>query len=501
MPVDIVKFPSFIDKLTLSAQQAAFLRSRAKKKILNCGRFGGKTMWALVDVLNRALELFAARVINGDWWRPGAIVTVGIFTPTEKNQKQLWPMLCDMVPKVPGETDGVPNTHIRQDAKEIVLFGQLGIQIDVVSAWNPDAIRGAGYDIVLIDEAAYLKQPNIYHRQILPLVNRAGFEGIIILASTPLNNFWDKWVLSAREKTGRFKYFEVHEWSCWENPALSKDQEEEILAAREENRAIYEQEYEGKLFVEIPNEEVIQGEAVWDISRIEEVLIQELPVKKLVGPFVAGLDLAWQGTDDLVLTIADEPTGVICHIESFPKMDDPAIYALMDRVRRQWNDPVIWVDRTGSRAKAFWDHIPPAIRAKPVILRRGIERAAITEQLFTKDFLVRSLEQRMTLGKIKIPDPAGFPWETLPWSNQCDQQAEFQQLYNQMVAIRRVTVKFASGNIEYRYRPDPSLGKNRKYRCADDYFDSLLLVNKGLPLIETEHISLEELNEGIMANW
>jgi hypothetical protein len=496
-----VLFPYFADRLTLSRPQHRFLTDASKLKILNCGRYGGKSFLALIEVLWWAFWLYASRIRDRSWWRPGAIVTVGLFAPSEKNFLPLWNTLLDIVPQIPGKApDGFNNTEIMRGEFRVFLFGFLGIQIDLISCWQPDNILGAGYDIVFVDEAARLKRPSIWFQIIKPLVIRAGYFGKVVFASTPLNNHWDQWVLSALQKKGLFANFSPHHWTPFENPRLTKDQYDEIMLERENNPENYRQEYLAELFVDIPAEKVIKGEAVWDGSMLEECY--QADEVKCQGPYVAGFDIAWQGTDDAVVSVMDIPLQFACHLEVFPKTTDQDLLDIMGRTRRQWGDCEIYFDRTGGRARAFAEHIPVSLKAHPLVMRRSIDRNMKADFVVTKDVLVRAMTQRMVLGKLKLPDPEHYPFEKLPWSNEQDQEKNFGQLYREMLSLRRVTVRKADGSEEYLYRPDPVRQKDgRTYKATDNYVDGTILAVRGMPAVVAPRVSVDELERELLNNW
>jgi hypothetical protein len=218
-------------------------------------------------------------------------------------------------------------------------------------------------------------------------------------------------------------------------------------------------------------------------------------------PFAAGLDLAWKGADEAVLPIIDIPTNFVCHLEIFPKTSNQDLYDIVTRSDRQWNQPVFHFDRTGGKATAWAEHIPSHIRSKPLVLRRSVDRNRQFDYVVSKDLLVRSFEQRFTLGKVQFPHEEDYPFEKLPWSSEQDQRKNFAQLYRQMLGMRRITIKKADGNEEYIYRAEATLDRNHKYRAADDCFDGLVITARGLPALQEAHISLEEFEREMASNW
>lgn len=492
MPVVDIKFPSFIDLWTLSAEQAAFINDSSKLKFLCCGRFGGKTFLALIDACFAALRLYATRFVDKTWWRPGPLVTVGIFAPTERNHKAIWKQLTGIIPQIPGTSDGMDNTTVLRGAYSIYLFGFQGIQIDCISCYDADNVRGDYYDIALVDEAAQLRKPTVWSRQIKPMVIRVGCYGKVTILSTPLNNFFDRWCVSARDSKGRFKNFAYHHWTCWENPGLTEDQIEEILIEREEDESTYRQEYLAELFVEHAAEELIAGEKVWNAANLEPIWQTETIICR--GPWVVGLDLAWQGNDNFAAVAIDVPTQFVCHMEVHRKTTDKDLLDIVERLHRQFNNPKFFFDRTGAKAHAWAELLPPTYDIHPLIFRRSIDRNRHADYVVSKDLLIRSLTQRMTLGRLKVPDPDEYDFSTLPWANQQDMQINFKRFKLEALALERKTVKKYDGKEEYLYvpgiYPDPQTGKSVAH---EDTVDGVIVALRGMPAIAEKHVCLDDL--------
>lgn len=504
MAVVRTRWPEFWDKLSLSKPQADFLASRKTLKLLNCGRFGGKSFLAIINLVHDCLRLYATYSADPTWWRLGPRVTAAIFAPQEETYEPLWTMLQSLVPQLPGKTAGRPNTNILQDAKRIELLGPLGIRIECISCWNDDAIRGAGFDVAFVDEAAQLKRESTFWRVIFPLcATRGGYAGRMIVASTPFDNFWDNWVQQARTASGDFRDWELHEWTSWENPRLTDVQRSLILATRENHYTNYAQEYLARLHVKHPTETISEAEQIWDERGIAPILATEHI--ESTGPYLVAVDLAWTGPDDCAVIVVDLPRRLVVHAEVHPKMDDAALLELFDRLNRQWNAPEFWFDRTGGRARVFASFIPAELRARHLIFRRSIDNVSKRNDLVTKDHLVTTLQQRINLRALRIPDPDLYPVTTLPWSGQQDQTANLRRLLREITGMRRVTIERRRGKNterEYQYQAatayDPATQRHRK---TDDLFDALLIASHAMPALVTENASFEEFEQALLSNW
>lgn len=489
----------------MSAHQSRALRSKSKQRLLNCGRFGGKTFVMVLGGIGKAIRLFAEhqRAPYNSWrplTRPGPIVTVGLFAPCEGNQKAMWQYLDDLVPRIPGKTDGMDNTTILRGDGLVYLFGLRGIEFSMISLWNDGGARSGGYDVGIVDEAGLLKRPSIFHQVVKPLVIRAGYYGDLTMGSTPYNNHWDRWCESARDQKGAFRRWEYHHWTCFENPYNTPDKIEEILASRDEDPYGWRREYLAELYVETPAEDTIAGTHVFDDELLGGCYAME--AVKATGPYTCGLDLAWGGTDNAVLAVIDKPTNMVVHLEVYPKTSDQDLLDILGAADTQWGNPDIWFDRTGSRARAFSDFIPSRFRAHPLVFRRSIDRNRHDSFIVSKDLLIRSMTQRMTLGKLRFPHPEEYPFTKLPWANQQDQQRNFKRLYAEMMALKRVTIRRSNGTEEYMYRAERGHDTEaNRYIAHDDCVDAILLAARGLPAVTPSSTALDDLESHLMENW
>jgi len=139
--------------------QAIILNHSARFRVVACGRRFGKTALAKLDVMITANDGGAA------WW----------VLPTLPMAQAVWDDLTALVGQ---------DAQIDRSNKQI-LFPNGGV-IAIKSAYEPDRLRGAGLDSVVIDEAAYCDEavwaalrPSLSDRQ-----------GRALLLSTPRGRNW-----------------------------------------------------------------------------------------------------------------------------------------------------------------------------------------------------------------------------------------------------------------------------------------------------------------------
>jgi hypothetical protein len=178
--------------------QIRIASSPARFKVVANGRRWGKTMLGV--------WLCAKTGIEGGrtWW----------VAPTYKIAREGWRVLSGLAAQIPG-------AEVRRGELEVRWLS--GGVTQVRSADDPQSLRGAGLDGVVMDEAAYI-QEEAWGESIRPaLADRRGWA---LFISTPRGKNWFYHLWS--------KAFELDGWQAWhaptvDNPFIHKD---EIEAAR-----------------------------------------------------------------------------------------------------------------------------------------------------------------------------------------------------------------------------------------------------------------------------
>jgi len=196
--------------------QQQVIRDPARFRVLACGRRAGKT------VLGTVLCLQTAGISGRAWW----------VAPTFPVASIGWRAIKDLARRLPG-------TEVRESERRITLAS--GGEVQVKSADNPDSLRGEGLDLVVIDEAAFVKE-EAWTQALRPALSDR--QGKALFISTPkgrnyFHRLWD----TAKDKP---------DWSAFRFPTSANPNiaPEEIEAAKKLLPAlIFAQEYEA-LFTE-----------------------------------------------------------------------------------------------------------------------------------------------------------------------------------------------------------------------------------------------------------
>jgi phage FluMu gp28-like protein len=275
--------------------------------VVACGRRFGKTETGKILTIDRAL---AGRVC---WW----------ISPTYRMADDVWRSLKTTLD---GEWIDKNETLRRID-----LPG--GGVIRVQSGHDPDALRGAGLDLAVLDEAAFL-HPDVWHAAIRPaLVDRRG-EALFLSTPNGRNWFWGLYMLGQHAANSQ--------WQSWRFPTSANPliDPAEIDAARDLlPEHLFKQEYEAEFLADA-------GAVFRNVDAAATALQQEQAMSG--HRYVMGLDLARRVdyTVCVVLDISTSPVEMVS-IDRFNQVD----WAIqVDRIKAlalRFQVERILVDQTG----------------------------------------------------------------------------------------------------------------------------------------------------------
>ncbi len=189
--------------------------SNARFKVLSAGRRWGKTrlgVWLCLEQAWRGKR---------SWW----------IAPTYSMALEGWKDLRNI---------GIEyGTVVKEGEKTIIT--PTGGMVSIKSADNPDRLRGAGLDFVVLDECAFMKQ-NVWAEVVRPtLTERRG--GALFISTPKGYNWFEKLFENAKG---------LDDWERWQlptttNPFVPLDELE--IARTEIGSFLYAQEYEAQ-FIE-----------------------------------------------------------------------------------------------------------------------------------------------------------------------------------------------------------------------------------------------------------
>jgi phage terminase large subunit-like protein len=190
--------------------------SKARFKVLACGRRVGKSNLAIKMTLAKALEAPAG----------SAVVYIA---PTLAQARQIaWQALLDEG----GEL--VKSSHLNNLDIHLVT----GRKIHIRSAENPDALRGLKLHFAVLDEAAFIKDDALWTKVVRPAL--ADLRGDAVFVSSPEGRNWF-WEIYNYASKGEDSDWEAFHFTTYDNPTIPV---EEIEAAKKTlSTLVFNQEF------------------------------------------------------------------------------------------------------------------------------------------------------------------------------------------------------------------------------------------------------------------
>lgn len=287
----------------LHPAQREVMRSPARFKVLAAGRRFGKTLFGVLVCLIAALEGKRA------WW----------IAPTYQMAEVGWRGLKHLARNVPGVV-------VRESDKRIDFPG--GGWVQVRTGRDPDALRGEGLDLAVLDEAAFMEE-EVWSASIRPaLADRQG-RALFISSPNGRNWFYRLWARGQDPLQS--------EWASWRFPTRANPHiaEQEIAEAmRTLPQRVFEQEFLAVFLAD--------GGAVF--RRIDEAVrvdAQPLPVQGQAVVF--GVD--WGRHEDYtVITVLDAQTGRLLTLDRFNTIGWGLQRARLMALAQTWRPQIVVVE-------------------------------------------------------------------------------------------------------------------------------------------------------------
>jgi hypothetical protein len=270
--------------------------------VVACGRRFGKTETGKIVLVRAALDGKIAR------W----------FLPSHKMARETWTDLKQTLQPVIASKSEV-------DRRLDLITGGV---IQVHSGHDPDASRGPGADLVVLDEAAFM-HPDVWQAVIRPMLSDRGGKALFLSSPNGRNWFWSLWMRGAKPE---FPDWFSRRFETIDNPLIPAGEVEDARLSLPQR--IFEQEYLAE-FLE-------DGGAVF--RNIDVCATVEPGSSPREGAqYVFGVDWA-RDEDFTVIAVEDVMRREIVHIERFNQigwsLQRGRLAALYDR----WKPNAIWAE-------------------------------------------------------------------------------------------------------------------------------------------------------------
>jgi len=287
----------------------------------------------------------------------------------------------------------IPVSTKRSQQEMSVTFNLNGSIIQAVSADDPDKLRGATLDAVIVDEAAMVKN-GIFDEHIRPMLLVKNGEALIISTPKGRGNWFADAYFSKDEDYEHFHFTSA------DNPYIPERELERAKANTDE--LTFRQEYLAEFLDD--------GGLVFT-----HFVTQPVSRKPVDGhSYMAGLDLA-KSVDFTVLTIADIETKEIVDTMRMSDLSwESQIFAVKEYLKR-YNNPVVYVDSTGVG--------DPIVER---LINEGVEARGVTFSSKSKQQMVQNLAVALQKEEMAIPDETVFKNEVVQFSFEHTATGQFK---------------------------------------------------------------------------
>ncbi len=333
--------------------QGLVLESPARFKVVSCGRRWGKTELGKSVLLKAALGRK-----QRTWW----------LAPTYLMASEVWRELKTGVRSVEG-------LRISESERRIDVSG--GGLIAVRSTHAPDNLRGAGLDLAVLDEAAYI-DPRVWPEVVRPML--ANTRGSALFLSTPRgrNWFWEVFKIGQDPIENDWAAFQ---FATETNQLISAVELENIR--RQTSEHVWQSEYEAH-FTDA------SGQV---FRRIKEAVRHGRGAEPIEGhEYVAGVD--WGRSHDYTaMAVIDAGERQLVALDRFNQVSWELQRGRLAALAAQWRPRVIWAE-----ANSFGE---PNIEA---LQREGLPLRSFVTSAGSKAPLIESLALAIERGQLALLD-------------------------------------------------------------------------------------------------
>jgi hypothetical protein len=247
---------------TPHGQQARFIESQAKRKVIRAGRRGGKT----VGVALLAVEAFLA----------GRRVLYGV--PTQEQVDRFWFEVKRAL------EPAIDAGHVyKNETRHIVELPGTQTRIKAKTAWNADTLRGDYADLLILDEWQLMNE-DAWEVVGAPMMLDTNGDAVFVYTPPSLQSASVSKARDPRHAPKLYKKAEADESGRWaafhfssrDNPHISEEALSEI--AQDMSPLAIRQEIEALDIDAVPG-------ALWDLVRLDELRVSTAPdmVRIVVG--------------------------------------------------------------------------------------------------------------------------------------------------------------------------------------------------------------------------
>lgn len=383
--------------------------SNARFKVVAAGARGGKDYCLVTEFFIRLMEC-----ANED--RPDTMIpkVMGwIIAPTEKLARQNWRDLKRVVPKelIVDESKSTGQMTLRN-----------GVLIELHSAYNPEDLVAIGLDVLLITEAARIRDmqvvwENLEMRLNSPGKGKNGKGGIGLINSSPLgkNFFYKMWLWGREESDTYDSDWESFHWTTWDNPYMAVKAEEvdpktgltyKDRLKRRMSELRYNQDILAQFlsddFAVFPNFEENCLESIPKAikGKAREEYIEKWRTPSAYKNYTIGYDPANVG-DEPIIWIVENDTGKLMEAVTLKGLGWDGQFDAIAMYSKKYNNAIVSFGRTGHET------------VDSQLIKRGLTTVPRNEQGSNKGNLVENLARVVESKLLRILDDGSEITETI----------------------------------------------------------------------------------------
>ena len=188
-------------------EQARFIKSAAKRKVIVAGRRGGKTTGIAIDAVDD-FTLHGRRILEA--------------APTQDQTEQFWERCKEYL------YPAIKAGFIYKNETRRILEWTTGLpgRIRCKTAWDADTLRGDYADKLILDEYS-LMSPDAWKKVGVPMLLDNGGDAVFIFTPQRRNHGYALYVKAKADDTGRYEAFH---FTSLANPHLDEEALAEIAA-------------------------------------------------------------------------------------------------------------------------------------------------------------------------------------------------------------------------------------------------------------------------------
>jgi len=285
-------------------EQSKVHDSKARFRVLVCGRRWGKTTLAVQEMIMEAVNKPKSRIFY--------------VSPTYRQSKMIaFKMIKDYLPE-----KLIKNINL----SELTFLLANGSEISLKGADTEDGLKGVGLTFVVLDEFASMRA-NAWYEELRPTLADSGGRAMFIGTPKGRNHFYDLFVKDGND-------YESFRFRTEDNPYIPKEEIEEMRKDMPES--LFRQEVLAEFLDDSSG--VFRG--------VQRCIVGELKSPVLGRFYVMGVDLA-KTVDFTVLTVIDSVTREVVAFERFQDLSWKEQKFRVQRLAAKYNNALCLLDQTG----------------------------------------------------------------------------------------------------------------------------------------------------------